>query len=210
MLIRYFNLYLIFVIIASVIFSLMLIKVRQLLSGKFVIPVIIIIMLPALLGYIYLSYFSSLPEVAVPNLKGLPLEMAIIRLEVLGLNGQEAGKVFNRQYSEGTVVKQLPAAGRKVKTRRVISLITSSGQKIAYVPNLLGRSVSQAEQVLVAQGLLLGEKKVDQVTNFQPGIVLSQNPLPDEEIEVGTVVNVTISASVESAAKKKERGFLIW
>jgi len=151
-----------------------------------------------------------LPEVAVPNLKGLPLEMAIIRLEVLGLNGQEAGKVFNRQYSEGTVVKQLPAAGRKVKTRRVISLITSSGQKIAYVPNLLGRSVSQAEQVLVAQGLLLGEKKVDQVTNFQPGIVLSQNPLPDEEIEVGTVVNVTISASVESAAKKKERGYLIW
>lgn len=209
MLTRFFNLYLIFIIIASLLSALILLKNKKALSKKFLLPAITIIFLPALLGYIYLSYFSSLPEVTVPNLRGLSLEMALVKLEILGLKGQESGKVFTQQFSEGTVVKQRPLAGRKVKARRVISLITSSGEKIVYVPNLLGRPLSQIEQVLTANGLFLGEKKTEAVKDFQAGLVLSQDPVPNTEVETGSLINVTVSASLEEE-KKKERGFFLW
>ncbi|OGB88122.1 hypothetical protein A3H09_00320 [Candidatus Falkowbacteria bacterium RIFCSPLOWO2_12_FULL_45_13] len=186
-------------------------------------PLIIIfaVITPALLGYFYATYFSAIPEVLMPDLTGKTLEKAMIELDLLNLKGRHAGNVFDLKYSEGQVVSQRPEADRMVKAGRIVSLITSSGRQKVAVPNLLGRPADQAEAVLVAEGLLLGEATRDFVSELDSGIILTQNPLPEDEVEIGSKVDITVSSTQEidqpfkreennDDKKEKEGGFWPW
>jgi serine/threonine-protein kinase len=125
------------------------------------------------------------------------LETALERLEELGLKGKFAGSLFNMRYPEGSVISQQPEGGRRVKVGRLIDLLTSSGKRSVKVPNLLGRLVVQAEAVLAAKGLRVGEVNSDYVPELEPGMILSQNPLPGDELDAGSLVSITISATEE-------------
>lgn len=89
------------------------------------------------------------------------------------------------------------------------------------VPNLLGRSLVQVEAVLAAKGLSLGIIEKNFLSELEPGIVLMQNPIPEEEVEAQSFVDITISASGEGEGEnkqdqekdkeeKKEGGFWLW
>jgi serine/threonine-protein kinase len=123
------------------------------------------------------------------------------------------------------VASQRPEGGRRVKIGRIVNLIVSVLDKKAIVPNLLGRSHNDIEVLLAARGLVSGEVSFDYVPGVEGGVVLTQNPLPDEEIDPGAAVAVTVSSSweigpsdsrtekagqVESATKEKEGGFKLW
>jgi beta-lactam-binding protein with PASTA domain len=133
----------------------------------------------------------------VPDLTGLPLEEAVEKLESLDLEGRFAGSLFNMDYPEGSVVSQQPEGGRRVKIGRMVNLLTSSGKRKVNVPNLLGRPSIQAEAVLAAEGLFLGVVIADFVPELDPGIILTQNPLPGEEAEAGSSVDITVSGTEE-------------
>lgn len=219
MLIEYITIYLVFIIMVSLLIGLIVMKLR-IPHPHIVIPAIVaIILLPAVIGYFYITYFTSLPETVVPDLKGMPLKVALSRLEALQLKGKEAGSTFDAKYPEGMVVSQRPEGGRKVKIGRLVSLITSSGKRKVMVPNLLGRPEDQVEVVLAAKGLLLGNVSRDFVPELDPGIILSQSPLPGEEVDSGSYVSVSVSSSQEpepvieavpEAGTKEGGGFKLW
>jgi serine/threonine-protein kinase len=222
MLISYLSFYLIFVIIFSVLLSLIVLKFR-IFSPHIIIPIIVtVLLLPGLIGYLYFVYFTSIPEVVVPDLKGKALEAAFEELEALGLEGEHAGNVFDMRLPEGHVVSQRPEGGRMVKAGRAVSLLTSSGKRKVLVPNLLGRPAVQAEAVLAAKGLTLGAIEENYVPELDSGIILTQSPLPGEEVNVGTFVSLTISTTKElviitkvsseeeEEERKEEGGFKLW
>lgn len=205
MLIDFLTVYLLFIVIFSLLISLFVLKLAHV-SARVILPIVLtIIVVPGIIGYLYVTYFASISEVAVPDVVGLPYEEAIIKLATLELNGKYAGSLYSAKLSEGSVVSHRPEAGRKVKVGRVINLLTSSGQRKVLVPNLLGRMVEQAEVVLAAKGLFLGEVKKDPLRELDPGIILSQEPLPEEEVEVGVKVSVTIAVSVEALSLPEEQ-----
>lgn len=156
-----------------------------------------ILFFPALIVYFYSTYFTSIPEVMVPELKGKSLEEAFEQLKQLSLNGRHSGMVYDMKYEEGMIVSQRPESGRTVKTGRTVYLITSSGKRRVAVPNLLGRPAEQAEAVLAAKGLRLGEVTEEPVPDIDPGVILTQLPLPGEEVDTATYVSITVSASGE-------------
>jgi serine/threonine-protein kinase len=200
--------YLIFLIIFSAAVSILVIKLR-LPAPRLVIPLLILAIIAPLAGYYFIeSYFSSIPIVVIPNLTGESLEQAGARLSKLGLTLEEAGDVYDPTLSVGTVVSQRPAAGKKVKAGRTIKLFLSSGTRKVLVPNLLGRPADQVEVVLLAEGLTLGKIEEDDSLETNSGIILSQNPLPGEEVAAGTSVEVSVSAQAQ--AKKNEGGFKLW
>jgi beta-lactam-binding protein with PASTA domain len=197
MLIEYLSFYLIFVVIFSILVSLIVLKLNFP-APRVVIPVIIaIILLPAVVGYLYVTYFTSIPEVVVPDLTGKFLEKALGELASLDLKGRHAGSLFDMKYPEGSVVSQRPEAGRMVKVGRVVTILTSSGKRKVIVPNLLGRPAVQAEAVLSAKGLFLGEVNKEFAEELEPGIILTQSPLPGEDVEVASLVNIAVSSSEE-------------
>ena len=170
----------------------------------FVFMVVLFIFLPLLAGYVYFSYFGSLTEIAVPNVTGMTLEEAQQRLETLGLKGRVAGLVFETRFPEGFVTSQRPEGGRKVKLGRRINLLLSSGQQMVVVPDLLGKPFDQAEAVLQAAGLKLGEIRKEYVEGLDSGIILMQEPLLNEEAEVGIEVMITISDTKEMVGSVSE------
>jgi serine/threonine-protein kinase len=197
MLIQFLIYYLLFLMAASLLVSLLVLRYKFP-APKVVIPwVIAIILVPALLGYLYVTYFTSIPETLVPDLTGLPVDEGIERLGAQGLRGKFAGSLFNMKYPEGSIVSQQPEAGRRVKIGRVVNLLTSSGKRKVKVPNLLGRPEVQAQAVLLAKGLKLGEVIADFVPELEPGMILSQNPLPGDELVAGSLVSITVSATEE-------------
>lgn len=221
MLINYLAIYLVFIILVSAIFAFLLLRVPALRIRAIVSAMIFLFLVPGLGVYFYVTYFNPIPEIVVPDVRGRLLSDAQEELDSLNLKALHSGSIFDPQIAEGGVVSQQPEQGIRVKRGRVISLITSSGKNKIVVPNLLGRSLAQAEAVLRAKNLLLGEVEEDLFSPVEINFVLSQNPLPEEEVEVGSLVNITISASqealfgVEEKDKNKDKdkekgGFWLW
>ena len=203
MLVEYFTIYLVFVMVLAALAVFFVFRWKSF-RLRIALPLILaLVCLPAVGVYCYSIYFNSIPDVIVPDLAGTRLETAFTRLDSMKLHYRHAGTVYDMKYPEGIVVSQRPEAGRKVKLGRTVSLLTSSGKRRVQVPNLLGRPLDQATAVLEARGLLLGKTEQDYVPEIEAGTVLTQVPLPGEEIEVGTFVDLTIASPVELKATEE-------
>ena len=193
----YLSIYLIFVIAVTLIISLMVLKLK-LPSPRLIVALILLFILsPLIVGYFYLSYFDSLPEVVVPDVSGMTFEAAKEKIESLGLQARPAGEVYDARHPEGRVASQRPEAGRKVKAGRTVNLMVSSGQRKVATPSLLGRNLSQADAVLSASGLQLGEVRSEQNQEAEEGTILAQEPLPGEEAVAGSRADLLVSTTLE-------------
>jgi beta-lactam-binding protein with PASTA domain len=64
--------------------------------------------------------------------------------------------------------------------------------------------VAQAEAVLSAKGLQLGNQTEEQNKGVGAGIILAQDPLPGQEVDLGAYVNITVTPTAEGAVKVEE------
>ena len=187
--------YFVLVLIFSVLALFIVFKSKKRSQVKFILVFLGLIILPAIGGYFYTTYFAYLPEVSVPDLRGKTIVEAENILTQINLKAVNAGSVFDDQMPVGLVVSQRPEINRKVKIGRVISIFTSSGKRKVIVPNLLGRPLDQATEVLSNTGLNLGNVVLDYVADMDPGMVLSQDPLPGASAEAGSVVEIAVSTN---------------
>lgn len=96
----------------------------------------------------------------------------------------------------GTVISQDPAAGAQWPKNGKITLKVSGGTNTAnqIMPNLVGYSVNQAQNVLVNQMKLVAPVINHQKSQDYPeGAVISTNPKPGDPIQPGSVVTITVS-----------------
>jgi len=197
MVITYLSLYLLFIIAVSLVIS-FLVMALKLPSPRLIITIVMIFILsPLIFGYFYLTYFESLPEMIVPDVTGLPLEAAREKIESIGLKVREAGRVFETKHPEGAVVSQRPEGGRRVKAGRVVNLMVSSGKRKVPVPSLVGRPLAQADEILSAAELRVGDIRFEQNNNPAEGTILAQEPLAGEETVAGDPVDLLVSTTVE-------------
>jgi serine/threonine-protein kinase len=189
--------YLVFVIAISLVVSLLVLWLK-LPSPRLVVGLIMLfIASPLIVGYFYLMYFNSLPEVIAPDVTGLPLAEAKASLEALGLRAREAGSVYEAKMPEGRIVSQRPEGGRRVKAGRVINLMVSGGKKKVTTPNLVGRPLTQADEVIYAAELQLGEIRFEQNLTLPEGTIMAQEPLAGEEAGMGERVSLLVATTAE-------------
>lgn len=139
---------------------------------------------------------SNGPKMAtVPGVIGLSSEQAQTALEAAGF---EMGTVSERPSNEprGAVIDSRPRPGASVPTPSPVALVVSAGPSTIVVPDLTGRPLSDALQLLKQVGLKAGDIK-------QPGgaialapdmatIVLSQSPVAGNTVSGGTKVDITL------------------
>jgi beta-lactam-binding protein with PASTA domain len=194
----YLSLYLGFVIVVSLIVGLLVLRLR-LPSPRLIITLLIIfIVSPLIVGYLYLVYFDSLPEVTVPDVTGVAFEVAKERLADDSLRAREAGNIFEAKYPEGFVVSQRPEAGRNVKVGRIINLMINSASSKVPVPDLLGKPFSQVGAILQAADLRQGDVRWESNPGLAEGTVIAQEPLPGEEAVTGSRVDLLVSTARET------------
>ena len=189
----YLTAYLIFMLVVSVVISLLFLRLK-LPAPRVLIPLIIVLILsPVIAGYLYLTYFDDLPETIVPDVKGMTKQQATARIEEAQLKIAIAGEVRQADVPEGSVASQRPEAGRRVKGDRVVSLMISSGKQRIAAPDLVGKDVNQAIKMLEAVGLKAGDLNGELNFDLPEGVVLAQEPLPGEMSAVGDGIDLLIS-----------------
>lgn len=130
-------------------------------------------------------------EYIIPNVKAKKLEEAkgVAQLRGFELNVDE---YRSSDEEEGTVLEQTPAAGTAAKQGDSISVIVSSGNNYVTVPDLAGKYLQEANDIVWGVELEIGTTQY--VTSDLPyGQIVRQEPIAGTDTFAGDVIDVWIS-----------------
>ena len=120
------------------------------------------------------------------------------QIEALGLV-VEVVEDASDSVAEGNVITQAPSSGVEVKPGSTVTLTVSTGAKGSTVPDVTKMDVTNAQNTLVAAGLVLGAQT--EANDASPvGTVIAQDPAPGTSLPAGSSVNVTVSKGPATAA----------
>lgn len=161
-------------------------------------PYIWAIILLAFLGFLGGGFYAVnrwivVPEVAVPMVQGKVLEEAMADLERSGLKGVVVAQQYSNEVGKNRIISQEPEAESVVKKGRTVKLTVSLGPQLALVPNVKGKTLTEASILITNAGFKVGSIEPvysDQVPADQ---VVSQIPAADTQQPVGTAVELIVS-----------------
>ena len=134
----------------------------------------------------------------VPNLGGVSLREAQLRLQAQQLQMGRISYVSSTTVPPLAVVRHHPAAGGRVRRGQKVNLEISSGSPFdpKRVPDLRGLHISAAEDSLQKYEMKLGDRDERLDPDSPPGTVLSQNPAPESMEMRHTRVDVIVSVGL--------------
>jgi len=128
----------------------------------------------------------------VPSIIGITEQEGIALLQNSGF---EPGRII-RQYSdevpEGIIMDQNPRAGLTLSEGEMINFTVSLGPELIDVPNLIGKTLEEAEKEL--KGLNIRYNISERNDAAPKNTVIEQSPKPNEAIEPGTVLEIVVSS----------------
>ena len=128
--------------------------------------------------------------IAVPNVDGIREILAVKKLRAEGFEPKPR-RIKHRDVREGFVIDQDPAAGDQAPRGKVVRLTVSLGPPVVEVPDLRGKTVTDAVELLAQRDL---KPKVMEVPSSKPeDTVVAQDPAPGERIETGKDVHINVS-----------------
>lgn len=130
----------------------------------------------------------------VPDLVGKSISGALDRLSPLQLAVSKEGSEFNSLVPIGSVLRQNPPAGTKVREGKTIRVVLSQGGATVFTPAVMGLPLRNAEMLLRRSQLTLGEVTESYSLRQAKGLVLSQDPRGESSVERNSMVNVVVSA----------------
>lgn len=151
---------------------------------------VVLIIAAIILSLILLSGASS--EVDVPNLINLSSQKARDALGGAGLVVGEVTEGFSFDIWKGKVMKQMPAAGTRVKKEGTVDFVVSLGNDVVQVPDVINQPEATAEQTLKIFGFTI-EKENAFKKGVTVGHVFEQRPAPGIIKARGTKVVIVVN-----------------
>lgn len=143
---------------------------------------------------IYLFVSGGDQIISVPLLKGKSVRDARLFLERIGLklgsieevaSTQPKDMVFDQQFAEGTTIRKGQSVG--------ISVSIGKGAGEIIVPDLIGKSLTEAQRVLSDSTLKVGKVNYQISSTLLPNTVLDQYPAPGNKLNSGNTVDLFIT-----------------
>ena len=138
-------------------------------------------------------------NVTVPMVTGLSQTAASASLEAAGLAVGRASSEPTLAVEPGTVISQSPKPGMSVREGTNVDLVVAE-IPVATVPDVVGKSSSEAEADLAVAGLRVGGVTGVYTADADAGTVLTQSPQAATEVPVATAVALEISAGPKQGA----------
>jgi eukaryotic-like serine/threonine-protein kinase len=143
------------------------------------------------------------PVVMVPNVVGKTLQQAAQQLSESGLSvGKSIGQFSDEP--KDTVLSQEPGAGRELRSGDTVDLTVSQGEEKAIVPNVIGKDVADAVEIIANAGFR--PHRVPEPNAARRGTVFETDPAPNTEAPPGSVVDVFVSEGPEEFDMRDVRG----
>ncbi|HEX4188295.1 MAG TPA: Stk1 family PASTA domain-containing Ser/Thr kinase [Solirubrobacteraceae bacterium] len=129
---------------------------------------------------------------ALVNVEGLTSSQALARLRAAGFKPVTRPQASST-VAAGHVIDTDPAAGTIVQVGSPVTVFVSSGPAPVHVPDVTGRSRSDAEAALTGAGLTVGTVTQSSSSTQAPGTVISQSPAGGGSVPSGGAVNLTVA-----------------
>ena len=143
---------------------------------------------------VYLFISGGEQVISVPLLKGKSVRDARLSLERVGLklgtieelaSTQPKDMVFDQQFAEGPRIRK----GQSVS----ISVSIGKGDGEIVVPDLIGKSLSEATRIISDSLLTVGKINYQISSTLLPNTVLDQYPAPGNKLNSGNTVDLFIT-----------------
>jgi serine/threonine-protein kinase len=145
--------------------------------------------------YIFIS--GGEPYVHVPILKGRSLNQAKLALERVGLkvgtvselpSENPKGVIFDQQFETGSSIRKGESVGITISIG-----VVAEGD--ITVPDLIGKSLTEAEKLLADSTLKVGKINYQSSFSLLPNTILDQYPSKGNKVNKGTVVDLFVTKS---------------
>lgn len=143
---------------------------------------------------------SGAEEVEVPNVSGNTQDEAWKILKDKGFTDYEVQTEYSDEYDNGEVIRTTPEAGTTATVDTKIVIVVSKGAEKAEVPNLVGRTVSEAKEALSAKGLTDGGSTEEYSNTVEEGKIIRQDVKAGKKVDSGTSVSYVVSKGKKPAA----------
>ncbi|HET6272078.1 MAG TPA: PASTA domain-containing protein [Bacteroidota bacterium] len=152
---------------------------------------------------IYLTISGGEALVNVPPLRGRSLRDAKFTLERNGLRLGTVGYATSDQYPENTIVEQSVGSGSRVVKGSAVNIVVSRGKVLQQitVPDFLGKTLTEAERLIVQQKLKLGNITYQASFDLIPNTVVDQFPRPGDQVPEEQAIDLFV---VKSGKPKEE------
>lgn len=110
----------------------------------------------------------------------------------------------NDQVPAGHVIRQDPQADQMViPDETIVTLVISSGRGKFEMPNLIGKSLTEAEALIDRHNLIL-ERIEEDFGDVPEGEIYRQHPIdPGQEVEAGTEITIWVSKGFKETTRQK-------
>jgi serine/threonine-protein kinase len=128
--------------------------------------------------------------VVVPDVAGQPAEQALKALRDAGLRPKQKDQRSNT-VKKGLAIATVPAAGNELERGKRITLLVSSGPKLAEVPSVIGSQQDAADSEIRDAGLIPNFESRD--SDAPAGQVIAQDPAAGSTVKKHTAVTIVVS-----------------
>ncbi|GHE66086.1 putative serine/threonine-protein kinase [Streptomyces spiralis] len=142
-------------------------------------------------------------KVAVPNFVDQTRADAKSMAENVGLKATFTQKPCENE-PKGKVCDQDPAKGIEVDKGTTVTLTVSTGAPKVLVPDVTGLTFDKAQSQLTEKGFKVEQKT--EVSDRPEGVVISQDPTGDKEVEKGSTITLTVAKAAEKATVPQVTG----
>ena len=143
-------------------------------------------------GFLTFKILSFSRTVEVPAVTNMTLIEADKILGNAGLSLKIEGEDFDSIIPSGKIIRQDVPPGNKVKEKRAIRVVMSKGPKVSSIPLLVHETLQDAESMLIQKGLRVGKVISAHSDSAEKGIIIAQNPEPDDKLT--DLITVLVSA----------------
>lgn len=140
------------------------------------------------------------PKATMPNFVGQNIDE--IESQLAGkYKDYKIEKEPSEEQPAGTILRQTPAAGTEIVAGETeVRLVVSDGQDKVTMPNLVGLTEEEMKAKMERLGLRL---QLERAPSYKPeGMVIEQSYRPDNRLERGTWVRVTVSSGLPEEARR--------
>lgn len=135
--------------------------------------------------------------VTVPDLSNKTADEAKQLLEAAGLKASSGTAKYSDTVEVNHVMEQDPAAGTEARKGDTVTYILSLGIESGGVPNVVGKNQSDAMAELQSADFKVDIQDGGYSSEYDAGVVMSQNPNGGTKVEKGTTVTIYISKGPE-------------
>lgn len=147
---------------------------------------------------IFIFVSSGIPLIKVPSLKGKVFRDAKVTLERMDLELGDTTWVES-DAPKFTIIDQEYYEGTEVKKGTRVNITISAGKVIGIkIPDLLGKSLSEAETILNDSKLSVGRINYQPSFSLLPNTVIDQYPSKEVIVPEGSKVDLFVTKNVET------------